>query len=118
MRVKVYPSNHESLQKNKHKAQLKCFGIQWIEEDIFSLGACEGDIRVVGKFIHNGGGGLISGRGYRAKAECGKGQSTHMEMCEVGGSKMAQKSGSYKAGLLNFSQLEVFPSMKSEHQFF
>lgn len=27
------------------------------------MGACEGDIRVVEKFIHNGGGGLISGRG-------------------------------------------------------
>lgn len=48
----------------------------------------KGDIKVFVKFIHNEGKGLISGRSYRAKAECEKGQSTHMEMWEVGGSKM------------------------------
>lgn len=37
----------------------------------------KGDIRVVVEFIHNGGRELISGAGYRAKTECGRGLSTH-----------------------------------------
>ena len=51
----------------------------------------KGDIKVFVKFIHNDGRGLISGRSYRAKAECEKGQSTHMEIWEVGGSKWLRK---------------------------
>lgn len=52
----------------------------------------KGDIKVFVKFIHNEGRGLISGRSYRVKAECEKGQSTHMEMWEVGEVKWLRKA--------------------------
>lgn len=53
-------------------------------------------------FIYSGDGELISGTGYGGKAECGKGQSAHMELCEAGGSKRSQKIRSKKAGFLIF----------------
>lgn len=42
-------------------------------------------------FIYSGDGELISGTGYGGKAECVKGQSAHMELCEAGRSKRSQK---------------------------
>lgn len=82
----IYPSHLETVQENKHKAQLKGF---WSLVDRGENLQCGRLSKVLFQYLwnlfhHNGGGGFISGRGYRANTEPGKGQSAHMDMCEVG----------------------------------